>query len=97
MEVFQDSIAMLLGDFAKLAFGEIYGQPKVRFSIGGEEGEITVKARELQECLRSIFCLRSFLWPDLHFWADLFGFCSPCLYGFTKTLIDLRRHVINLA
>ncbi|KAI0568202.1 hypothetical protein Alg130_12265, partial [Pyrenophora tritici-repentis] len=38
--------------FVKLAFGEIYGQPKVRFSIGDEGGEITVKARELQECLR---------------------------------------------
>jgi hypothetical protein len=38
--------------FAKLAFGDIYGQPKVCFSIGDEGGEITVKARELQECLR---------------------------------------------
>jgi hypothetical protein len=37
---------------ANLAFGEIYGQPKVCFSIGDEGGEITVKARELQECLR---------------------------------------------
>lgn len=39
-------------EFAKLAFGEIYGEPKVHFSIGDEEGEITVRARELQECLR---------------------------------------------
>ena len=38
--------------FVKLAFGEIYGQPKVCFNIGDEGGEITVKARELQECLR---------------------------------------------
>jgi hypothetical protein len=38
--------------FAKLAFGEMYGQQKVRFRIGDEGGEITVKARELQECLR---------------------------------------------
>jgi hypothetical protein len=38
--------------FAKLAFGEMYGQQKVHFRIGDEGGEITVKARELQECLR---------------------------------------------
>jgi hypothetical protein len=38
--------------FARLAFREIYGQPKVCFSIGDEGGEITVKAQELQECLR---------------------------------------------
>jgi hypothetical protein len=38
---------------SQLALGEIYGQPKVRFSIGDEGSEITVKARELQDCLRS--------------------------------------------
>jgi hypothetical protein len=38
--------------YVKLAFEEMYGQQKVRFRIGDEGGEITVKARELQECLR---------------------------------------------
>jgi hypothetical protein len=38
--------------FSQLAFGELCGQPKVCFSIGDEGSEITVQARELQDCLR---------------------------------------------